>query len=161
MLHISWHVDHCRSTCGRRRGEDRLVPVFTHKIYQVITSRHHKAAAGAQPDSPIGTEVEVVRHRVFVESVGHMVLMVVATVAPEIVLTTMEIIDDNFQAGEIGPSAIVGSAAWNYLITVGLCVGAVRSPSTRRIENTAAFWATLAYSEFSPNVLISFYRQIF
>jgi solute carrier family 8 (sodium/calcium exchanger) len=91
-----------------------------------------------------------------------MVLMVIATVAPEIVLTTMEIIEDNFQAGEIGPSAIVGSAAWNYLITVGLCVGAVRSPSTRRIENTAAFWTTLAYSAIFSKfiVAIGFYRQI-
>ena len=75
-----------------------------------------------------------------------MTLMVLGTVAPEIVLTTMEVVGNNFTAGEIGPSAIVGSAAFNYFVTAGLCIGAVPSPTVRRIVNTRAYYTTLMFS---------------
>jgi solute carrier family 8 (sodium/calcium exchanger) len=43
----------------------------------------------------------------------------------------------------------VGSAAFNYFIIVGLCIGVVPSPETRRIDHIYVFWTTLIFSIFA------------
>jgi len=60
--------------------------------------------------------------------------MALGSSAPEILLSCIEIVGQGFQAGELGPGTIVGSAAFNLFCITGVCVMGVQSPETRRIE---------------------------
>jgi len=41
--------------------------------------------------------------------------------APEILLSVIEIIGERFEVGSLGPSTIVGSAAFNFFVIIGIC----------------------------------------
>tara|TARA_B100000795_G_scaffold268175_1_gene254563 strand:+ start:632 stop:889 length:258 start_codon:yes stop_codon:yes gene_type:complete len=59
--------------------------------------------------------------------------MALGSSAPEILLNVVEITTGGFMAGDLGPSTIVGSAAFNLLVILGVCVAAI-TEGTRRIE---------------------------
>lgn len=63
--------------------------------------------------------------------------MALGSSAPEILLNVVEITTGKFMAGALGPSTIVGSAAFNLLVILGVCVGAI-TEGTRRIEEMKA-----------------------
>lgn len=49
-------------------------------------------------------------------------LPVLGSSAPEILLSVIEICGNNFEAGDLGPSTIVGSAAFNLFIIIAICI---------------------------------------
>lgn len=57
-----------------------------------------------------------------------------------------------FEAGDLGPGTIVGSAAFNLLIICGVCIVALPAGETRRIR-------TFSVSKFSKTRLISNYER--
>jgi hypothetical protein len=61
-------------------------------------------------------------------TVANLTLMALGSSAPEIILAILEIVLNGFQAGELGPGTIVGSAAFNMLIITAVCIIAVPSP---------------------------------
>ena len=61
--------------------------------------------------------------------------MALGSSSPEILLSVIEICGNNFQAGDLGPGTIVGSAAYNLLVITAICVIALESPGVRRIKN--------------------------
>ena len=63
--------------------------------------------------------------------------MALGSSAPEILLNVVEITTGGFMAGALGPSTIVGSAAFNLLVILGVCVAAI-TEGTRRIEEMKA-----------------------
>ena len=63
--------------------------------------------------------------------------MALGSSAPEILLNVIEITTGKFMAGDLGPSTIVGSAAFNLLVILGVCVAAI-TEGTRRIEEMKA-----------------------
>uniref|UniRef100_A0A0K8SFP5 Calx-beta domain-containing protein n=3 Tax=Lygus hesperus TaxID=30085 RepID=A0A0K8SFP5_LYGHE len=110
-------------------------------------------------------EPEVMEVRVWNDTVANLTLMALGTSAPEILLSIIEIIGHNFQAGKLGPGTIVGSAAFNLLFITAICMVALPGNETRRIERfkvfvvTAVFsifayiWLFLTLNVFSPNVV--------
>ena len=66
-----------------------------------------------------GEEVEVL---IWNETVANLTLMALGSSAPEILLATIETIALGFEAGELGPGTIVGSAAFNLLVITAICV---------------------------------------
>ena len=64
-----------------------------------------------------GEEVEV---HVWNETVANLTLMALGSSAPEILLATIETIALGFEAGELGPGTIVGSAAFNLLVIISI-----------------------------------------
>jgi len=60
--------------------------------------------------------------------------MALGSSAPEILLSVIEIVGNGFRAGDLGPGTIVGSAAFNLFCITGVCVIAVPTGTTRRIE---------------------------
>ena len=48
-------------------------------------------------------------------TIANLTLMALGSSAPEILLSIIEIVSSGFYAGELGPSTIVGSAAFNLL----------------------------------------------
>lgn len=84
--------------------------------------------AGLQEDEP-----EVVEVQVWNDTVANLTLMALGTSAPEILLSVVEIVGHNFQAGALGPGTIVGSAAYNLLIIPSVCMLALEAGDSRRI----------------------------
>ena len=60
--------------------------------------------------------------RVWNETVSNLTLMALGSSAPEILLSVIEIFGNNFEAGDLGPSTIVGSAAFNLYVIIAVCI---------------------------------------
>ena len=58
-------------------------------------------------------------------TIANLTLMALGSSAPEILLSVIEIFSSGFYVGELGPSAIVGSAAFNMLVISAVCVVAI------------------------------------
>lgn len=84
----------------------------------------------------------VIEVKVWNNTVANLTLMALGSSAPEILLACIEIVGAGFKAGPLGPSTIVGSAAFNLFVITGVCIFAVPSPDTRRIDAIKVFAIT-------------------
>lgn len=114
---------------------------------ETITSKV-KVVKVAKPGS--GNEHEEVEIRVWNDTVANLTLMALGSSAPEILLSIIEIVGANFEAGKLGPSTIVGSAAFNLLVITGVCVmaipnGEVRTIKSLKVFGVTAFCSVMAY----------------
>ncbi|CAF0971696.1 unnamed protein product, partial [Didymodactylos carnosus] len=127
-------------------GIARIAEVFASSIV-TITSKKRKIR---YPD-PNGGENQYITIPVSVwnPTVANLTLMALGSSAPEILLSTIEIIGNRFEAGELGPGTIVGSAAYNLLIICALCIAVIKSPETRRIELYNVFIITSFFGFFA------------
>lgn len=80
------------------------------------------------------------------DTVANLTLMALGSSAPEILLSIIELTNNKFYAGKLGPSTIVGSAAFNLLAISAVCVGAIPAPEVRAIEQTGVFAVTACLS---------------
>ncbi|KAM8785674.1 sodium/calcium exchanger 1 isoform 4-T5 [Rhynchonycteris naso] len=87
--------------------------------------------------------------RIWNETVSNLTLMALGSSAPEILLSVIEVCGHNFNAGDLGPSTIVGSAAFNMFIIIALCVYVVPDGETRKIKHLRVFFVTAAWSIFA------------
>ncbi|XP_073997281.1 sodium/calcium exchanger Calx-like isoform X2 [Rhodnius prolixus] len=124
----------------------------TRKIYMSKTGGNSKkqnggynavggVVAGLREDEP-----EVVEVRVWNDTVANLTLMALGTSAPEILLSTIEIIGHHFEAGQLGPGTIVGSAAFNLLVITSICMLSLEVNDTRRINRFKVFLVTGLFS---------------
>lgn len=94
-----------------------------------------------------------VRHKIYVpvwnETMANLTLMALGSSAPEILLSAAEICIGGFFAGDLGPSTIVGSAAFNLFTITAVCVSAIPPPEVRKIEKIEVFSLTAAVSIFA------------
>lgn len=75
--------------------------------------------------------------------------MALGSSAPEIMLGIIEIFGNHFEAGDLGPNTIVGSAAYNLFVIIGYCVLIVPSGEVRRIKHLRVFFVTATWSIFA------------
>uniref|UniRef100_A0A8C9S792 Solute carrier family 8 member 4a n=1 Tax=Scleropages formosus TaxID=113540 RepID=A0A8C9S792_SCLFO len=87
--------------------------------------------------------------RIWNETVSNLTLMALGSSAPEILLSVIEVCGHKFKAGDMGPSTIVGSAAFNMFIIIALCVHVVPDGETRKIKHLRVFFVTAAWSIFA------------
>ncbi|XP_019909344.2 sodium/calcium exchanger 3 isoform X2 [Esox lucius] len=87
--------------------------------------------------------------RVWNETVSNLTLMALGSSTPEILLSVIEVCGHEFQAGELGPSTIVGSAAFNMFVIIGLCVSVIPEGETRKVKHLRVFFVTAAWSIFA------------
>ncbi|XP_060941535.1 solute carrier family 8 member 4a isoform X1 [Limanda limanda] len=111
---------------------------------EVITSQE-KEITIKKPNGEI-TKTTV---RVWNETVSNLTLMALGSSAPEILLSVIEVIGHNFEAGSLGPSTIVGSAAFNMFIIIAICVFVVPENEVRKIKHLRVFFVTAAWSVFA------------
>ena len=76
-------------------------------------------------------ETMVVNVRIWNETVSNLTLMALGSSAPEILLSVIEVVGNNFEAGDLGPGTIVGSAAFNLFVIIGLCVSVIPEGEVR------------------------------
>ncbi|XP_038584636.1 sodium/calcium exchanger 3 isoform X3 [Micropterus salmoides] len=103
--------------------------------------------------------------RVWNETVSNLTLMALGSSAPEILLSVIEVCGHGFKSGELGPATIVGSAAFNMFVIIGLCVSVIPQGEVRKVKHLRVFfvtagWSIFAYiwlymilAVFSPNVV--------
>jgi solute carrier family 8 (sodium/calcium exchanger) len=72
--------------------------------------------------------------KVWNDTVANLTLMALGSSAPEILLSIIEVILNEFKAFELGPGTIVGSAAFNLLVIVGMCVISIPKGEVRTIK---------------------------
>jgi len=87
--------------------------------------------------------------RVWNDTVANLTLMALGSSAPEILLSVIELMGNSFFAGELGPSTIVGSAAFNLLVITAVCVSAIPAPEVRKIDGLSVFGVTASLSVFA------------
>lgn len=92
---------------------------------------------------------DIVSVRIWNETVSNLTLMALGSSAPEIMLSVIEIYAQDFQAGELGPGTIVGSAAFNMFVIIAVCVWAVPTGTIKKIKYLRVFIVTLAFSVFA------------
>eukprot|EP00045_Choanoeca_perplexa_P013748 m.156821 g.156821 ORF g.156821 m.156821 type:complete len:1075 (-) comp16445_c1_seq19:315-3539(-) len=105
---------------------------------------------------PDGTILEL---KIWNDTVANLTLMALGSSAPEILLSIVEVVGRGFEAGELGPGTIVGSAAFNMLMIIAICmtsVKALRVDSIYVLHFTAGssifayIWLYLIVSAISP-----------
>lgn len=111
---------------------------------EVITSKEKEVTIR----TPSG-ETTVMHVRIWNETVSNLTLMALGSSAPEIMLSVIEIIGNNFKAGDLGPGTIVGSAAFNLFVIIGLCVHVIPDDEVRRIKHLRVFFITATWSIFA------------
>ncbi|XP_059478036.1 sodium/calcium exchanger 2-like isoform X2 [Neocloeon triangulifer] len=110
---------------------------------EIITSKTRKVYLASNTQ---GQEPDVVEVRIWNDTVANLTLMALGSSAPEILLSCIEIVGKNFEAGELGPGTIVGSAAFNLLIISAVCVGGIPEGETRTIRMIKVFGVTTIFS---------------
>jgi len=92
-----------------------------------------------------------VTETVWNETVANLTLMALGSSAPEILINILEIFRDDFFNGPkgsvpLGPSTIVGSAAFNLFVIIGVCVSVIPDGEVRSIKEYSVFVVTAVFS---------------
>jgi len=116
-----------------------IADIFMEAI-EVITSqeRKHHLQDGA-----------VVKLKVWNATVANLTLMALGSSAPEILLSVLEIMQNKFFSGSLGPSTIVGSAAFNMLVILAVCCSCMPAGETRLIADLVVYGITAVSSLFA------------
>merc|ERR1719228_2623944 len=92
---------------------------------------------------------QVIVVKVWNETVANLTLMALGSSAPEIMLSVIEIWANEFNAGDLGPGTIVGSAAFNLFMIIGLCMYVIPDDEVRKIKHLRVFFITATWSVFA------------
>lgn len=111
---------------------------------EVITSQEREVTVAKKG----GVDQKIVV-RVWNETVANLTLMALGSSAPEILLSIIEIYAKNFEAGDLGPGTIVGSAAYNLFVIMALCIAVIPNGETRKIKHLNVFFVTATWSVFA------------
>lgn len=111
---------------------------------EVITSKEKEVKV----KKPNG-EVQIVVVRVWNETVANLTLMALGSSAPEILLSVIEMFAKKFEAGDLGPGTIVGSAAYNLFVIIAICVLVIPAGEVRKIKHLRVFFVTATWSVFA------------
>uniref|UniRef100_A0A673V3D5 Solute carrier family 8 member A2 n=1 Tax=Suricata suricatta TaxID=37032 RepID=A0A673V3D5_SURSU len=111
---------------------------------EVITSKEKEITiTKANGETSVGTV------RIWNETVSNLTLMALGSSAPEILLSVIEVCGHNFQAGELGPGTIVGSAAFNMFVVIAVCIYVIPAGESRKIKHLRVFFVTASWSIFA------------
>ncbi|XP_016389817.1 sodium/calcium exchanger 2-like isoform X2 [Sinocyclocheilus rhinocerous] len=111
---------------------------------EVITSQE-KEVTITMPNG----ETSVATVRIWNETVSNLTLMALGSSAPEILLSVIEVCGHGFESGELGPGTIVGSAAFNMFVIIGICVWVIPDGEVRKIKHLRVFFITAFWSIFA------------
>ena len=119
---------------------------FSHlRSIEVITSKKKKIKI--RDDDGIEQEIHVL---VWNPTLANLSLLALGSSAPEILLSCIETIQNlNQPPGELGPSTIVGSAAFNLLVISAVAVVSVKGKEAKRIYDMGVFIITAVSSLFA------------
>ncbi|XP_062596962.1 sodium/calcium exchanger 3-like isoform X1 [Saccostrea cucullata] len=108
---------------------------------EVITSKEKEVMVRKSDGSTTTVNIKI-----WNETVSNLTLMALGSSAPEILLSVIEICINGFKAGALGPSTIVGSAAFNLFIITAICVYCIPNGEYRTIKHLHVFFLTATWS---------------
>ncbi|XP_067617993.1 sodium/calcium exchanger Calx isoform X3 [Eurosta solidaginis] len=111
---------------------------------EVITSKEKEVVIKKK-----GGETQIVVVRVWNETVANLTLMALGSSAPEILLSVIEMFQKGFEAGDLGPGTIVGSAAYNLFVIIAICIYVIPNGQVRKIKHLRVFIVTATWSLFA------------
>ena len=112
---------------------------------EVITSQTKRVKY--EDDDGVERFIEV---SVWNPTIANLTLMALGSSAPEILLSIIETVSNlGSTPGELGPSTIVGSAAFNLLVISAVSIIAVPSGSIKKIDDLGVFFTTAFFSTFA------------
>jgi len=88
-------------------------------------------------------------YEVWNATVANLTLMALGSSAPEILLNVIDIFAKEFFLEGLGPGTIVGSAAFNLLMIIAVCIICIPSPEIRKIKETKVYAVTASWSIFA------------
>merc|ERR1712102_28190 len=112
---------------------------------EMITAQEKEVAI----KDPKTGKTQTIVVKVWNETVANLTLMALGSSAPEIMLSVIEIFAKDFRAGDLGPGTIVGSAAFNLFMIIGLCMYVIPDDEVRRIKHLRVFFITATWSVFA------------
>ena len=112
-------------------GVSIIADIFMCSIEKITSKTKEVYIASRGEDS----EPQVIEVRVWNDTVANLTLMALGSSAPEILLSVIEIMKNKFEAGELGPGTIVGSAAFNLLVITAICVVSIPKGEGRTIKS--------------------------
>ena len=126
-----------------------IADIFMAAIEQ-ITSKAKRVAIPQDDGSVVESEVQV-----WNATVANLTLMALGSSAPEILLAVVETCGSLDRVREmnpkdgLGPSTIVGSAAFNLMAIIGICIMAIKDGDKRDIRDIKVFNVTAFFSVFA------------
>jgi solute carrier family 8 (sodium/calcium exchanger) len=114
-----------------------------------ITSEKKLVRVSGRACSVADSDEKCVTAKVWNDTVANLTLMALGSSAPEILLSVIDLFKKEFRAGELGPSTIVGSAAFNLLVISAVCVCAIPDGEIRLIKEMNVFFVTASFSIFA------------
>jgi len=117
---------------------------------EVITS----AEKELEVDDELTGRKKKYRAKVWNDTVANLTLMALGSSAPEIMLSLIELLNNQLFSGMLGPNTIVGSAAFNFFMISAVCISALPeeddgTPGTRIIVGTKVYACTCSFSLFA------------
>ena len=131
-LFVAWLLVLCWIFLGVAMGAE----VFMASIEQ-ITSKEVTRKVTTRSG-----KVKTFHVRVWNETIANLTLMALGSSAPEILINVLEVLLNNFYPGDLGPSTIVGSAAFNLMVISAVCVMAIPDGESRSIKGLGVFCVT-------------------
>jgi len=122
-----------------------VADIFMCSIEKITSHTRKIKVASANSD----TGYEEIEVRVWNDTVANLTLMALGSSAPEILLAVIEVVGNKFQAGDLGPGTIVGSAAFNLLCIIGVCIISIPKGDGRSIRAIKVFLVTAIFSLFA------------
>ena len=123
-------------------GISIIADIFMESI-EVITSKTKTVEYEEKDGTVVQQEVPV-----WNATVANLTLMALGSSAPEILLSIIEALKTlGEKAGELGPSSIVGSGAFNLLIISGVSILSVEEP--KKIYDLGVYSCTAGFSLFA------------
>ncbi|CAK0893280.1 unnamed protein product [Prorocentrum cordatum] len=87
-------------------------------------------------------------------TVANLTLMALGSSAPEILLSVIELLGNDFYSGDMGPFTIVGSAAFNLFVIIAVCVMSIPDDDLRSIKEMPVYFTTAIWSLFAYGWLL-------
>jgi len=107
---------------------------------EIITSKEKQVTVS------VGGEKKLFHTQVWNGTVANLTLMALGSSAPEILLNVVDIFKENYYSGELGPSTIVGSAAFNLMVISAVCIVCLPPGESRSIAQMPVFLTTAFFS---------------
>jgi solute carrier family 8 (sodium/calcium exchanger) len=124
-------------------GVATVSDVFMSAI-EVITSKEKEITSKGDDG-----EDRVIRIKLWNDTVANLTLMALGSSAPEILLSIIELLGNEWYSGELGPSTVVGSAAFNLFVISAVCIYAIPTGELRYVIGTKVYAITAFFSVFA------------
>eukprot|EP00755_Sulcionema_specki_P025693 Sspe_Gene.15792::Locus_5504_Transcript_1_1_Confidence_1.000_Length_2984::g.15792::m.15792/K05849/SLC8A, NCX; solute carrier family 8 (sodium/calcium exchanger) len=122
-----------------------IADIFMAGIEQITAEREKVVLAKGDDNEPAE---RVIMYTAWNETVANLTLLALGSSAPEILLSLMETIQTlDQQPGELGPSTIVGSAAFNLLCITAVCTWSLEP--VKKVKEFGVFLITSGASIFA------------